>query len=193
MAGELPRPSADLPPHDADRERSVLATLCFCSTTERAAVLVRLRPEMLYYEKHRTVLLAIGRLHAAGGPVDFVGLAGELELDRQALDVIPLLAAAPTAYSFIPGHIDALIGLWQKRELLAQAERLLVMARNGADPAVLIERTQSVLNVITSTATPLATTPLGIGLGDFLGQSFPDREALIEGILSADGSGWLGG
>jgi hypothetical protein len=34
---------------------------------------------------------------------------------------------------------------------------------------------------------------LGGGLGDFLAQMFPPVESYIEGILSADGGGWIGG
>jgi AAA domain-containing protein len=41
-----------------------------------------------------------------------------------------------------------------------------------------------------STAEP---APLGIGLGDFLAQTFPEPEPYIDGILSDDGGGWLGG
>lgn len=35
--------------------------------------------------------------------------------------------------------------------------------------------------------------PLGIGLGDFLARDFPPTAPLIEGVLFADGGGWLGG
>jgi Bifunctional DNA primase/polymerase, N-terminal/AAA domain len=36
-------------------------------------------------------------------------------------------------------------------------------------------------------------TPLGIGLGQFLRQTFADAPPLIEGVLSADGNGWIAG
>lgn len=36
-------------------------------------------------------------------------------------------------------------------------------------------------------------TPLGIGAGQFLAQSFAAPRPLVEGILSGDGGGWLGG
>jgi Bifunctional DNA primase/polymerase, N-terminal/AAA domain/Primase C terminal 1 (PriCT-1) len=35
--------------------------------------------------------------------------------------------------------------------------------------------------------------PLGIGLGEFLAKSFPPQVPLIEGLLSDDGGGWIGG
>ena len=34
---------------------------------------------------------------------------------------------------------------------------------------------------------------LGIGLGQFLARDFPPAEPLIEGVLSSDGGGWIGG
>jgi bifunctional DNA primase/polymerase-like protein/AAA domain-containing protein/primase-like protein len=40
---------------------------------------------------------------------------------------------------------------------------------------------------------PGPVTPLGVGAGQFLAQSFPDSRPLVEGILSDDGGGWLGG
>jgi hypothetical protein len=51
---------------------------------------------------------------------------------------------------------------------------------------------------VTNDATPTADgdrvlEPLGIGLGDFLGQDFPEPEPYIDGVLSDDGGGWLGG
>lgn len=35
--------------------------------------------------------------------------------------------------------------------------------------------------------------PLGIGLGEFLEREFPEAPPLIEGLMSADGSGWIAG
>ena len=35
--------------------------------------------------------------------------------------------------------------------------------------------------------------PLGVGAGDFLRTVYPPREAYIEGVLSNDGGGWVGG
>lgn len=39
---------------------------------------------------------------------------------------------------------------------------------------------------------PLAAS-LGIGLGTFLERDFPEPEPLVEGLLAADGGGWIGG
>jgi len=38
-----------------------------------------------------------------------------------------------------------------------------------------------------------SVVPLGIGLGQFLARKFPPAEPYIEGLLSDDGGGWLGG
>jgi hypothetical protein len=35
--------------------------------------------------------------------------------------------------------------------------------------------------------------PLGIGLGEFLAQTFPPLEPIVEGLLYTDGGGWIGG
>ncbi len=37
------------------------------------------------------------------------------------------------------------------------------------------------------------SAPLGIGLGAFLARKFPEPEPFVDGLLMADGGGWLGG
>jgi hypothetical protein len=40
---------------------------------------------------------------------------------------------------------------------------------------------------------PPVPAPLGIGLGEFLAQTFPPLEPIVEGLLYTDGGGWIGG
>jgi AAA domain len=48
-----------------------------------------------------------------------------------------------------------------------------------------------------ATVTPIRPValarPMGQGVGAFLSQTFPEIEPCIEGILSSDGGGWIGG
>jgi hypothetical protein len=45
----------------------------------------------------------------------------------------------------------------------------------------------------TASEAPEVVAPLGIGLGEFLAQTFPPLEPIVEGLLYTDGGGWIGG
>lgn len=45
----------------------------------------------------------------------------------------------------------------------------------------------------TTPASPDEVRPLGVGAGEFLARQYPPSETYIEGVLSSDGGGWVGG
>lgn len=90
------------PPHDLIAEQSVLGA-CMLSATACRAVLDILDPAAFYRPAHTTILNAIGRMHAAGQPVDPITLtkyladSGDLARIQGPAYIHELIEAVPTA------------------------------------------------------------------------------------------------
>src|SRR5262245_7390724 len=79
------RSTIELPAYDASIERAILGSV-LQEPEETMPLVLRTTPEHFYDPKNRLVRAAIGRVHAAGRPVDSLTVSAELmaagELDE---------------------------------------------------------------------------------------------------------------
>lgn len=194
--------TADIPPMALDAERAVLGALLLEGSGAMLHVVGALQPEDFYTEAHRVVYHSMLRLHGRGEPVDVLMLqedlrrAGELERAGGPATLALFLEQAQISVN-LPSYVTLVTEASRRREYMALGERLRAGGMNGASAADLSAWTaelQAVHRARDARRRPdEAPTLTIIGMGAFIAQAFPEPVPLIEGILSDDGGGWLGG
>jgi hypothetical protein len=191
-------------PMDLELERAVLGGALLDAGTAR--VVASAPVECFHLEKHRALYRALGRIAPSlnGHPPDAALLRSIAAEAGDAIDPV-LLAEAQEAGLLVVAPERYLA---QLRELAARREEFAVTAMLHAaydrgltagahDPTLWrtvedrLARAKTLRQPVTLEVTDII--PLGEGLGSFLGKEFPEAVPLVEGILSADGNGWIAG
>lgn len=188
-----------LPPHDIDAELSVLGCILLdaqCIDRIRESI----RPEVFYLDQHRLVCQSAFRLHDAGGAVDVVTVAADLE-SRSELELAGGPAKLTDAMATVQhtAHAEHYAGIvrekWLRRQLRDTATDALREIHQLPDTAgEIASRCESRLHSII--ATGAGCEPVGIGEavrqwevnrtagpGRVLSTGWPDVDRLLRGGL----------
>ncbi len=191
--------ASDIPPHNLTAEQAVLGAAFLEGEPAVVRIIDSLREEDFFAENNRAVYGAIRRLHAAGRGVDLITVtddlkqAGELELAHGPAGLALLVEQAAIATK-LSDYIGIVLRDSTKRHLIALGRRVEMEAGNGGGPEEVITQAQGELERLRERDGGARTVvPLGIGAGVFLAREYPAAEPYIEGILSSDGGGWIGG
>lgn len=190
-----------IPPVNLEAEQAVLgACLHEPSLVDVAVERFGLLPEHFHLDRHRRVFQAMLRLVARGEGVDIVTV--KAELGQTGLDEIggdPALAnlqEAGTVGTLFPEYVAIVLDHAERRALLrlcGTTMRALTADNDHARPTREIRaglvRELTELDV----APPGGGTRLGTGLGTFVAQDLGATDVVIETLLAAGASGWIGG
>ena len=188
-----------LPPHDLDAERSVLG--CMILDGEAIDVVRQtIGPEMFYLDSHRLICEAAMRLHDAGGAVDVVTLASELEARgqlEQAGGTTNISTAMETVQHI--AHADHYAGIvrekWLRRQVRDAATETLQDIHHLPDtPQAIAARCETRLHSIIATGAGCEPVTLAdavsqwevnraAGPGRVLSTGWPDVNKLLRGGL----------
>jgi hypothetical protein len=192
-----------IPPHNLDAEQAVLGAVLQHDADGVLALLAeRLAPTDFYIEAHRTIYGAMLTLRRAQRPVDAITLASVLRATNE-LDAVggpPKLALlAEAGLMAIPANVGAYVEeirtAAQKRDLLALSLKVGHAASNGGKPETIVAEIIETLAAIERRPAGGRRAPLGVGLGEFFALDALELQAdvYIEGLLTADTSGWISG
>jgi len=191
--------TSKIPPHSLEAERALLGGLM----VEPAAVvpmLARLVPQDFYKDGHRKIFAAMISCAAAGQGVDVITVSETLrradEFDEVggSAAMALLLEDAGTLYG-----LDSYAGIVRDkatmRDLIRLGTEIIGKAyENGQPPTDLLAKVTRDLEALTGrTAAPQVAAPFSEGAGDLLARAFQPVEVYIEGILTGEGSGFIGG
>ena len=157
------RSQVALPIYDPAIERAILGAV-FQEPDDTLALVMRTRPEQFFDEKHRAIRAAIGRVQAAGAPVDMLIVSAELSVcgELDAVGGTPYLAqlfeegAIP---AHVPGYITTLLDLWAKRRLQQLSLMLTTHVTNGATSAELVRAVTDTLGELEAVRRESSSAP----------------------------------
>jgi hypothetical protein len=190
-----------IPPHNLEAERAVLG-IALLDPDAPARLGARLTAEDFFKEGHRQIFRALLALAAEGTRPDSVTLSAALRR-MDALDEVggPAYVGQLLDEAATLAGLDAYIAIVRDRAALRTvinlgAQLITEAYADGAGSAqavmAQVERTVEILRRATAAASgPVAL--LGVGGGAFVAQTFPPTEAYVDGILTSDGTGWIGG
>ena len=112
-----------MPPHSVDAERSVLGSMLLDANALELA-LEQLRPEDFYLPAHETIFACMRDIRNAGGAVDLVTLANELERHGK-LDMAGGAAGLSELLGFVPtaANVQEYIGIVEEKSVRRQLIR----------------------------------------------------------------------
>lgn len=112
-----------MPPHSVDAERSVLGSMLLDANALELA-LEQLRPEDFYLPAHETIFSCMRDIRNAGGTVDLVTLANELERHGK-LDMAGGAAGLSELLGFVPtaANVQEYIGIVEEKSVRRQLIR----------------------------------------------------------------------
>lgn len=112
-----------MPPHSVDAERSVLGSMLL-DTNALELALEQLRPEDFYLPAHETIFSCMRDIRNAGGAVDLVTLANELERHGK-LDMAGGAAGLSELLGFVPtaANVQEYIGIVEEKSVRRQLIR----------------------------------------------------------------------
>jgi hypothetical protein len=189
----------EIPPHNLEAERAVLGAM-IDDPASLAHALDALVAGDFFKEGHRTIFETAAVLAGQGLSVDLVTVSAELERRGTLADVggpaaLATLVEVAAVSANTASYARIIRDLSLKRELLALGIEL-ASPNGAAGPALLTQATSRVARLGARHGKAIGDSPLlpvGEGLGAFLARDFPDAPPLVEGILSADGCGWIAG
>jgi AAA domain/DnaB-like helicase N terminal domain len=185
-----------MPVHNLPLERAILGAPL--QDPELLAQILAVPTEAFFDGRHRVVHTAMRALQAHDRPVDVVTIVDHLRTAND-LEVAggPALLAQLFEEGIIPSHlpdyIRRLLDHWKKRRWHQVGLQVTEQATNGATLDEISLGVTDILRELSSPNPSSTVAPLGIGAGDFLAQDFPVAEVYIDGLLSADGSGFIAG
>ncbi len=191
--------AAEIPPHDLNAEQAVLGVILLEGATIVPKVIDRTCETDFYTESHRAVFRSVCRLHAAGHGVDLITVTDDLrEVGELALvggpSGLALLLEQGSIAANLSNYIEIVLRDFARRRLIALGRQFAMEASNGGAPEEIVTRAQEELEQLHQRIGGVgAVVPLGIGAGAFLAREYPTTEPYVEGILSSDGGGWIGG
>lgn len=112
-----------MPPHSVDAERSVLGSMLLDANALELS-LEQLRPEDFYLPAHETIFACMRDIRNAGGAVDLVTLANELERHGK-LDMAGGAAGLSELLGFVPtaANVQEYIGIVEEKSVRRQLIR----------------------------------------------------------------------
>ena len=144
----IPSQGGKLPPNAIELESAVLGALLL---EREALVLVggMIKPQIMYLEKHRTILEAITQLNNEGYPVDLLTVANQLKKEGKLEQVggayyLTELTANVSSAANIEFHARVIQEAYMKREAIRTAYEVLQMAFDEqSDPFDIVEFQQN--------------------------------------------------
>lgn len=171
-------------PHDLDAERALLGGMLL-GVGPILAAMETVTAEDFYSPANRAVFAACTRLHAAGHPVETVGVRAELvrngTLDLAGGDgaILDLQVACPST-SAAPRYAALIAGAAMMRRLVSASEMIADVAYSADEPGEAMERARAALDLVSAGPRETGLTVLDRGQLD----TVPPPEWLIGGLIT---------
>ena len=125
---EPPVVAGRVPKHDLDAEAAVLSA-CLLDRDARLGVIDLVRPEHFYSEANGRIFEAIGKVDAAGEPVDIVSIAAYFRQRERLVQIggagyLAQLSDATPAVAHVAKHARIVRETWRIRQLVAACQRI---------------------------------------------------------------------
>jgi len=154
-----------------------------------------------YPKKHRVCYRLLGLLQAEHrvGPDALLAWLREEDQDplfgEPAHTVVARLeiAGSLATSAAITACVESILDRAGRRRPIQEFTQATDAAYNGTPPALLATRVGQTLARVAERLQPKPATGLGLGLGQFLQVVDTEPESYIDGLLSDDGGGWIGG
>jgi replicative DNA helicase len=195
----MTRTRAEIPPHNADIEHTVLGAALLESAAVMPLLAERLRPEDLFLENNRQIYRVMLARHARGVVVDRVAVADEL-LRLGTYDEVGGIAKLAqleeigTIPAKVGDHLDTILEYSSKRAALQLARRLEYQALNGSSAEDLATIIGEAFRSMQPRRPVEPAGPAAVEVHALLDRTYPDEPAVVgDGVITRRSIGILGG